>query len=509
MFTLLYALFKIKLLSPMNLYRLIIAIQQNGINPMLLLDWTQRRVGNCIAIVDDDETITYHQLFQQTRKIAYRLRENYQLQTGQKVAVLGKNSAALVKAIFAVSRLGADVYLLNAEMSKSQFQNIHQRHCFDFIIYDREFNDLIEEDNFKNGKIFTNHDQLPAINNLIHTAIDESHPLKRCSAGKLILQTSGTTGVAKNVAHKPSLFHYLHPFLAYIQRLKVLQYQNAYVATPLYHGYGIAVMLLYLSLGKKLVISRRFESTKACNLIYEHQIEMVTVVPLMLQKMLQTNPEKLKSLVCIASGGAKLPVKLVEQTREQLGDILYNLYGTSETGFNFIAVPEDLKTAPKTLGKKIDGLQVRILDDKMEDVAIGNIGQFCVNTAWSMINRHHTWIMTGDLGYCDKNGLYFFCGRTDDMIVSGGENVYPIEVEQVLIQHPFVEDVVIIGMDDQKFGQRLKAFVLLKKDARLSEEALLEWLRPRVARYQLPGEVKFVDRIPYTNLGKLDRKKLN
>jgi fatty-acyl-CoA synthase len=507
-FTLMYVLHKIQLLSPSSLYRLMVAVFKNGMNLMTLLQFANMKYGDHIALVDDDETITYQQLFKQSKKLANCLKEKYNLQNGQKVGFLCKNHAELVKAIFAVSRLGADVYLLNAETSTSQFNHLVHRHRFDLVIYDSELNDLIEQSDYTNDRIYTYHDQLPAINNLQYSDVNEEQRLKRSSTSKLVLQTSGTTGTSKDAAHKPSLFNFLHPFMAFIQRLKILNYKTAYIATPIYHGYGIAVLLLFIPLGKKAVISRGFDAKKACKIIREHHVEVVTVVPLMLQKMLRTNPEDLKSLSCIASGGARLPIKLIEQSFNELGNVLYNLYGTSEAGLTFIATPEDLMNAPTTLGKKINRLQIMVLDDDLIEMENGKVGQLCIKNDWSIVNRNNTWIKTGDLGYRDENGYYFLCGRTDDMVVSGGENVYPIEVEQVLIKHPLIEDVAIIGVTDNQFGQRLKAFVLPVKNANLTEKELLDWLRTRVARFQLPKEIKFVDNMPYTTLGKLDKKQL-
>ncbi|MEI2401076.1 AMP-binding enzyme, partial [Paenibacillus phytohabitans] len=212
------------------------------------------------------------------------------------------------------------------------------------------------------------------------------------------------------------------------------------------------------------------------------------------QKMLQYNKEYLKSLKCIASGGAKLPSKLVEVTIQKLGPVLYNLYGTSETGLNFIATPQDLMYSATTNGKKITGLNVSILDHNKNEVPSGTIGQLCMKNDWSI--RKDTWIETGDVGYRDENDYYFICGRMDDMVISGGENVYPIEVEQVLIQHPQILDVAIIGTDDEQFGHRLLAFIVLEEDESLTEEELLGWLRQRIARYQLPKKVTIVDQLP-------------
>lgn len=260
---------------------------------------------------------------------------------------------------------------------------------------------------------------------------------------------------------------------------------------------------------KKIVINSGFDANKACCLIREHKCEVVTVVPLMIHKMLKNNVEDLRSLACIASGGAELNPKLVDEVFSKLGDVLYNLYGTSEAGLSSIATPQDLKYSATTIGKKIDGVRLRILDNNKNEVEIGKVGQFYIKNRWSMRNSNNSWIKTGDLGYQDNNGYYFLCGRADDIVVSAGENVYPIEIEQVLINHPQVEDVAVIGISDEHFGHKLKAFIVLEKSANITKEELFKWLRLRVARFQIPKDITFVDNIPYTPLGKLDKKQLN
>lgn len=507
-FKLIYVLYKIKLLSPFGLFRLIVAFYKCGINVMTLLYFAERTYADHIAIVDDQETISYKQLLSQSKKLAIVLKGNVQLESGQKVGILCKNHASLVKSIFAVSRLGADLYLLNSEMSRSQFNELVNRHDFNVLIYDFELSFLIEQSHYAKDKILSYHDHLPAINNFLNTSVNEKQNLQRTSMGKVVLQTGGTTGNSKEAAHKPSVFNYLNPFSTLINRLKLLNYNTTYIATPIYHGYGIAVLLLFITLGKKAVISNGFKAERACGLIREHHVEVVTIVPLMLHKMLKNNAEDLRTLACIASGGAKLNTKLIDETFSKLGGVLYNLYGTSEAGLNIIATPQDLKYSAITIGKKINGVRLKVLDKNMNEVESGKIGQFCIKNEWSMRNRNNLWIETGDLGYQDQKGYYFLCGRTDDMVVSGGENVYPIEVEQVLIKHPAIEDVAVIGISDEQFGQRLKAFVLPVKNVSVTKEELIEWLLSRIARFQLPKDIIFVDYMPYTSLGKLDKKQL-
>ncbi|MFJ7952631.1 AMP-binding protein [Lysinibacillus sp. NPDC096418] len=496
-----------KLLTPVGIARLITSIFKNGINLMTLLKIAGDTYNQKIAIVDGDETVSYKQLQVQSEKLAIIFKEKYQMKAGQKVGFLCKNHISMVNAIFATSRLGLDIYLLNSDMSQVQFKQLVNQHNFDFLIYDIELSHLLEDSGYMKERILSYQQDLPAINHLLRSKVDENYKLQRSSSGQIMLLTGGTTGKSKEVAHKPSLFKFLNPFLTVQTKLKLFNYQTAYIATPLYHGYGIAILISCIALGKKVIINKGFRAEEACQLIREHKVEVVSVVPLMLHKMLKTNVNDLTSLTCIASGGAELNAKLVEEVFSKLGGVIYNLYGTSEAGLNMIATPQDLRSAPNTIGKKIEGAQLKVLDHNKNTVEDGVVGQFCIKNNWSMQNRDSDWIETGDLGFRDKNGYYFLRGRTDDMVVSAGENVYPIELEQVLIHHPLVEVVAVIGMYDEQFGQRLRAFIQ-PVTIQLTEETLMDWLRPRVARFQMPKEIVFVSSMPYTPLGKLDKKKL-
>jgi fatty-acyl-CoA synthase len=507
-FRLIYVLYKIKLLDPSALFRLTSAILTYGVNLMALLNFAARTYRNKTALVDEREVLSYGQLLEETERLSFVLRERYKLAGDHKVGFLCKNHASLVKAIYAVSSTGADLYLLNAEMSGGQLNHLVERHDFDLMIYDEEYTSLLESTNYADARLLSYHDTLPSISNLIPTGASNVPKNRRTSSGRLVLLTGGTTGAAKAAAHKPSLFNYLNPFYAFLSRLNMMNCHTAYIATPIYHGYGIAVLLLLCAVGKKVVIQRGFDAERACQWIREHQAEAVTVVPIMLSKMLKVDPGALASLCCIASGGAELSPNLVRETQSRLGEVLYNLYGTSEAGLNMIATPKDLACSASTIGRKIQGSQLKIVNSQQTEAELGEVGRFCIRNSWSMMNGAPSWIETGDLGYQDERGLYFLCGRADSMVVSGGENVYPLEVEQIICTHPQIIDAAVIGVSDELFGQRLKVFVQLEPSAATTEEELREWLRPRLARFQMPRDIVFVDQLPYTSLGKLDRKRL-
>lgn len=494
------------LLSPESLIRLSAAICRSGVNLLALLDFAAGMYGDRTALVDEMGAISYRELYGRSRRLAYSLQQKYSLGPGRNVAVLGRNSSRLVRTIVAASASGADVCFLNPELSGEQLRDMLIHLQPDLIMYDEEFR----------AKVVQAEDNRWAMCG-IHE-IDQLLPpgskgrFRPSSSGKLVLMTAGTTGKPKQAAHRPSLTGYLSPFVDFVTRLKVMEVQSAYIATPVYHGYGLAVTILCLALGKTVAMQRGFDAARACKLVREHRIGLMTVVPTMLHKMLKAGADDLQPLRCIACGGAELSPQLAEATLRRLGNVLYNLYGTSEAGLNFIATPEDLRHNPRTVGKPLKGVRVRILNDRDQPAAIGEIGRILVCNEWSAVNRAAPWIDTGDLGYVDQDGYYYLRGRADSMIVSGGENVYPLEVEQVVLSHPQVEDAAAVAVPDEEYGQRLKLYVAPVSrhddDAGLTEEELRGWLRERLARYQMPREIELVGELPYTSLGKLDRKRL-
>ena len=171
-----------------------------------------------------------------------------------------------------------------------------------------------------------------------------------------------------------------------------------------------------------------------------------------------------------------------------------------------MATPEILSRKPASIGKPVRGVRANIIDVKDLTCSANNVGRLCIRSAWT--THKGNWIETGDLAYRDLDGDLFLCGRIDDMIVSGGENVYPIELENILIQHPDLDSVGVVGIPDREFGQRLKAVVKKKTGSTLDKATLLLWLKPRVARHQMPAIVEFRDELPYTALGKLNKKLL-
>ncbi len=293
------------------------------------------------------------------------------------------------------------------------------------------------------------------------------------------------------------------------------------IAAPLFHAWGFAHLSLAMLLSDTVVLQRRFDPEGTLRTIAEQRATALVVVPVMLQRMLELPLEKLSaydvsSLRVIAVSGSALPGPLAGRVMDAFGEKLYNLYGSTEVAWATIATPEDLRAAPGTAGRPPRGTTVRLLDEQMHEVPTGTSGRiFVANemlfegyTGGGDKVRHAGLMSTGDTGHFDTAGRLFVEGRDDDMIVSGGENVFPAEVEDLLAGVPGVREVAVLGVPDPGFGQRLRAVVALEPDASVSEDELRAHVKANLAGYKVPREVVFVDELPRNATGKVLRREL-
>lgn len=501
-------LFKANLISPKGIMRFAGSAISNGVNLLAMLEFTAKMYTKRIAITAKNKQISYEQLYQESKTLAFVMKNNYSIKPKKKVAIICKNHISEVKSIFAISGLGAELYLLNPEFSTLQLESFMNRTKFDLAICDSDIepklNNIIE----KHKIILSYHDEKPAINNLSNK-ISEKIKLPKKKSGSIIVLTGGTSGKIKIAKRKPSIFDFLNPFFALLTKLDLDKFSTVFIATPIFHGFGLATVIISTLLGTKMFLLKKFETRQAVSFIKSNQIEVITLVPVMLKRMLEYNKNDISSLQKIITGGAILTPVLAKKTSEVLGDVLFNLYGTSEAGFSVMATPSDLKSKPSTIGKPIQGVKLKIINKEGKTVENGKIGMISIKNTWSMYNKNDKNVATGDLGYIDDDGHLFLSGRADDMIVSGGENVYPIVVENILLQHPHIDQVAIIGIKDEEFGQRLKAFVVPKKNHILAENIILEWLKDKIARFQMPAKIEFIDELPVTDVGKINKKALH
>ncbi len=241
----------------------------------------------------------------------------------------------------------------------------------------------------------------------------------------------------------------------------------------------------------------------------------------MLQRMLELDDEVLRrydlsNLRAVPVSGSALPGPVSERWMDLYGENLYNLYGSTEVAWATIATPKDLRAAPGTVGKPPRGTIVRLFDDDGNDVGVGETGRIFVGndlafegyTGGGNKDAIEGLLSSGDVGHFDEDGRLFIDGRDDDMIVSGGENVFPGEVEELLAGHEAVAEAAVFGVDDEEFGQRLKAVVVTRDGKDLSADDVKKYVKSNLAGYKVPRDVEFVDELPRTSTGKVLKREL-
>jgi acyl-CoA synthetase (AMP-forming)/AMP-acid ligase II len=415
------------------------------------------------------------------------------------VAILCSNNLQAIQSIYALSKLGVHIYFLNSEISQTQLEEAVIHKNIDLIIY----SDIIDS---KTNLINCQKLRTSEIDLLINK-VETKTELPKVKAGKLVILSGGTTGKPKSAKRKQSIKNFLNPLVALLSLLNLNTYKSVYIATPFYHGFGLASLIISILLGSEIYLLEKFDSKKASKMIEVNTIEVVTLVPVMLKRLLAEDLKQIESLKRIICGGAKLDKELVKQTLSNLGNVLYNLYGTTEAGFSILASPKTLKSNPLTIGKPIRGVSLKVIDENNKKLKANEIGQLHLSTSWIMNNSTDNWINTDDLGYINTDGLVFLAGRSDNMIISGGENVYPDEVENILIEHPLIEEVAVAGTPDIDFGERLIAYIVLTNET-INKDTIPEWCKTRLARHQMPKQLIYLTELPRTSIGKVDKKQL-
>jgi acyl-CoA synthetase (AMP-forming)/AMP-acid ligase II len=294
------------------------------------------------------------------------------------------------------------------------------------------------------------------------------------------------------------------------------------IPVPMFHGLGFGILILTIGLGGTVLTRSRFDAEATLVQASKHRAEAMAAVPVMLARIVDLDDEvrarnPLSELRIVISSGARLDPSLAKRFMDAYGDIIYNAYGSSEVGIGALATPADLREAPETVGRPVVGCSLRILDDDGRAVGPEQTGRLFVGgdltfegyTGGEKRDVVANMMDTGDTGYMDKEGRLFIVGRADDMIVSGGENVYPRAVENALAEHPEVADNAVIGVPDEDYGQRLAAFIVPKDGAVVEEESIREYLKGKVSRFEQPRDITIVKKIPRNPAGKVLRNELS
>ena len=478
-------LYRLHIISPKGLFVWAKSLISEGISLMALLRFVACFYPQRCAVIDDCQSLTYRELYNRTRQLAQILHTKYHLQPKTRVALIGRNSLTLTILLHALSRLGIHTTLLSTDLGTEQITAALQKRHYQLFIYDEELKQVPIETPCTAVTTET-------LNNiLLHkTSLTKKRKLPKIwRGGEITIHSGGTSGNFKSIARRPSVTSFLPPLLALLHNIRIYEYKSVLISLPFYHGFGLSTLIISLLMGKKVCLQKRFDAIKTLEIIQREQIEVMPIVPAMLSRFWQIEnaKEKMKSLRCLISGGDKLPKSLIDMTHQQIGEVLFNLYGTSEAGFFMLANPKELAYFKETtLGKPIQGV-----DCKVKDCNRQGIGTLWVRSRWAMRGLRNQWQNTGDLVSQNSEGYFFHHGRADRMVVCGGENVQPEHIEQVLLSHPMIVAARAFNVPDPNFGNVIHTEIECTPKATLTEATLLNWLRPQLSRAEMPHSIRF------------------
>jgi len=478
-------LYRLHIISPKGIFVWAKSLIYEGISLMALLRFAAHFYPQRCAITDEKQSLSYQELYVRTRQLTEILHTEYHLQPKMSVALLGRNSLILSLLLHALSRLGIRTTLLSTDLGTEQITAYLQKHHYHLIIYDSDLKQIPTE--------------LPCvavttekINDILldkHSQVREIKLPKIWRGREIVIHSGGTSGKFKTIARRPSLTSFLAPLFALLRDIRIYQYERVLISLPFYHGFGLSTLIISLLMGKKICLQKRFDVLQTLAIIQQEKIEVMPIVPAMLARFWQIEgaKKKMKSLRCLISGGDRLPKSLIDTTHQQIGEVLFNLYGTSEAGFFMLANPKELASFKETtLGKPIRGV-----DCKVKDCNRQGIGTLWVRSRWAMRGLRNQWQNTGDLVSQNSEGYFFHHGRADRMVVCGGENVQPEHIEQVLLSHPMIIAARAFIVPHPNFGNVIHTEIECTPKATLTEATLLNWLRPQLSRAEMPHSIRF------------------
>ncbi len=479
------------------------------------------RHGDQVAMVDERGQVTYKQLDDRVNALANGWREQG-LEAGEGVAILVRNHRGFLESVFAAAKCGARIVLLNTSFAGPQIREVAEREGTDLLVIDEEYADLLDGVEVPRGtyRAWTDaeDDGEDTLEGVIRANSTDAPPKPDVSP-RITILTSGTTGTPKGAPRsEPRSLALIGGLLS---KVPFKARETTELCVPMFHALGFMQAIVGIGLGSTLVVRRRFDAEDTLRSIDEHRASAMVVVPVMLRRLVDLGEKTIaqhnhSSLRIIFVSGSALGSDLAERALEAFGPVVYNLYGSTEVSYATIATPEDLTDDSSTVGTVVRGSVVKIFDEDENElptgesgrIFVGNLSQFEGYTGGGSKDSIEGLMSSGDVGHFDERGRLYIDGRDDEMIVSGGENVFPAEVEELLSAHQKISEAAAIGVEDEKFGQRLKAFVVLSGRAKLSEDDVKKYVKENLADYKIPREVVFIDELPRNPTGKVLKREL-
>jgi acyl-CoA synthetase (AMP-forming)/AMP-acid ligase II len=473
-----------------------------------------------LAIVDERGALSWQRLHRRSNALAHAFAE-IGIGPGDGLGIMCRNHRGFVEATLAAAKLGASALYLNTMFAGPQLAEVTRREGPKALVYDEEFGDLLAGVDESVTRIVgwcDGETAAPTLDSLIEGG-DESDHKPPPDKPKFVILTSGTTGTPKGAQRSSP--DGLMALASLIDRIPFRSRMTMMIAAPLFHSWGFFHFVMSLPTGSTMVLRRRFDPEETLKAVEESRADVLAAVPVMVQRILALPEEtldrhSLPSLKITSLSGSALPGELAIEWMDRFGDNVYNLYGSTEVAYATVAAPGDLRAAPGTAGKPPRGTKIRLYDEHGKEVPQGEVGRIFVGNEMAfegytggggkeIIDGLYS---SGDVGHIDSDGRLFIDGRDDEMIVSGGENVFPREVEDLLADHEAVEEVAVIGVEDDEFGQRLKAFVVVRTGMDINGGDLTAHVKANLASYKSPREIEFLDELPRNATGKVLKKDL-
>jgi acyl-CoA synthetase (AMP-forming)/AMP-acid ligase II len=508
---------------PDRLFNAAAALIRWGATPAAGYKAAASRYPDSLALIDESGTLTFKDVHERSNALAHALAAQG-VGPGSRVAIMCRNHRGWVQAYVATNKLGAHALFMNTAFSGPQLADVAQREEPAAVIFDEEFAEVLEAATEGRKRFIAWHE--PEADGREDRTLDEliaggdvSDLAPPPEQGKALILTSGTTGTPKGASRKQP--QSLDPVAALLERIPLKARERTMIAAPMFHSWGFAHFTLAMGLCSTIVLKRRFDPEPTLSLTAQHECTALVVVPVMLQRILELDDEVLRRydlsrVKAVPVSGSALPPAVSGRWMDLFGDNLYNLYGSTEVAWATIATPEDLRAAPGTAGKPPRGTVVRLYDEDGNSVGPGETGRIFVGnelafegyTGGGNKDAIGGLLSSGDVGHFDEGGRLFIDGRDDDMIVSGGENVFPGEVEDLLAGHDAIAEAAVFGVVDEEFGQRLKAVVVLREGRDLGTEEIKRYVKSNLAGYKVPRDVEFVTELPRTSTGKVLKREL-
>lgn len=512
-------------LRPDKYLRIAAAAAREGGTTTTGIAMAAQRCGDRPAVIDERGTCSYAQLDRRSDELAAGL-QRLPGRTPQAIALMCRNHRGFIEALAAANRIGADVLLLNTSFAGPALAEVVAREAVDLIFYDEEFTaavDLAVPGDSECIRVVTWADsEIPGLT--VDDLIDANagrRPAKPARTGSLVMLTSGTTGTPKGARRSGRGGGGIADLAAIFDRIPWHTEETVVIAAPMFHAWGFSQLALALTMACTIATRRKFDPEATLALVEENQATGLCVVPVMFDRIMALPDEvraeyPCQSLRFATASGSRMRPDVVTEFMDAFGDVVYNNYNATEAGMIALATPEDLRYSPDTAGRPAPGTEIRILDGDFTQLAAGVTGQIFVRnssqfdgyTGGDSKQFHDGFMASGDLGYFDDTGRLFVVGRDDEMIVSGGENVYPIEAEKALTSHATVAEAAVIGVDDTDYGQRLVAFVVLEPGASSTPDELKQHVRDNLAGYKVPRDITILEALPRNNTGKVLRRDL-